>query len=156
MHGSRGAPLDDDEIARIEASLPFAVQYLDPVHRAYIDTHGYYEGKRGDYTTKCIDNRACVFVFYQNGIARCSLEQAFNNGESKWKKPISCHLFPIRISNGKPTMVRYEQIPECKPGVRKGELENIRLVQFLEEPLRRHFGDGWYLSLVSEKNGVES
>lgn len=149
MEGGRGAPLLDEELGQIKKSLPFAMEYLDSKHRAHIDTHGFIEGKTGDFTTECIDNKACVFVYYENGIAKCSLERAFEEGKTSWKKPISCHLFPIRISNGNPPTVMYERISECTAGVEKGQYNNTSLVTFLEEPLRRRFGDAWYLSLIS-------
>ncbi len=155
LEGGRGAPLLDEEIEPMSNSLPFALEYVDRKHLSYIEEHGFFEGSTGDYTTKCIDNKACVFVYYQNGIARCSLERAFEEGYTSWKKPISCHLFPVRISNGKPTMVRYEQIAECSAGVKKGKRDAIPLVMFLEEPLRRRFGDEWYLYLLTQVNGED-
>jgi hypothetical protein len=154
MEGGRGAPLLDGEIAQIEKALPFAREYLDDRHRLHIERYGFYDGYPGDYATACIDEKACVFVYYDDGIARCSLDRAFNNGGTSWKKPISCHLFPIRISNGNPVMVRYERIPECGAGIKKGLRENTALIEFLEEPLRRRFGNEWYECLLSHINGV--
>ncbi len=153
MRGGRGAPLLDEEIDQIRNALPFALKYLNNKHRTYIEKFGFFEGNSGDYTTKCIHNKACVFVYYQNGIARCSLERAFEGGYTTWKKPISCHLFPVRISNGTPATVYYEKIDECNAGVKKGEQEKLPLVEFLEEPLRRRFGDDWYLYLLIHVNG---
>lgn len=154
MEGGRGAPVLDEEIVHLEKSLPYAREHLDRTHRAHIAKYGFIEGTTGDYTTRCIDSKACVFVYYEDGIAKCSLERAYNEGKTGWKKPISCHLFPIRISNGKPAMIGYEQIPECNAGVAMGSDENISLIEFLEEPLRRRFGNEWFTNLLEQLNGV--
>ncbi len=155
MEGGRGAPLLDEEIEHLQKSLPFASEYLDINHRNHLENHNFFAGTPGNFTTVCIDNRACIFVYYEDGIARCSLERSFNEGKTSWKKPISCHLFPIRISNGKPAMIRYEQIAECNAGIEKGERDDTILIEFLEEPLRRRFGDEWYIALLSQLNGVQ-
>jgi hypothetical protein len=153
IEGGRGAPLLDEEIERIGDAIPRALDYVDEIHRSYIMAHGFYEGERGDYTTRCIDDRACVFVFRENGIAKCSLERAFEEGKTSWKKPISCHLFPIRESGGRPGVLRTEYIPECTGGLARGNDEGVRLFEFLEEPLRRRFGDEWYERLRYRTNG---
>jgi len=153
LEGGRGAPLLDEEISQIREALTFARGYLDEKHQEHIEKNGFFEGISGDYATTCIDNRACVFVYYQDGIAFCSLERAYNEGKTNWKKPISCHLFPIRVSNGKPAVLRYEQISECDPGVEYGNQTTTSLLHFLEEPLRRRFGDEWYVSLQNQLNG---
>lgn len=155
MEGGRGAPLTDEELPFIEKSLSYAREYLSPVHRSYIEKYGFFEGTPGDYTTVCIDNKACVFVYYRNDIAQCSLERVYDDKKTEWKKPISCHLFPIRISNGKVGYIRYEKIPECDAGIAKGIKEGTSLIEFLEEPLRRRFGDNGYKNIISQLNGVQ-
>lgn len=154
MEGGRGAPLLDEEIGHIENSLPFAREVLDSKHREYITKRGWIDGRPGDRATHCIDGKACVFVYFEAGIAKCSLERVYNEGKTAWKKPISCHLFPLRITDGQPTMIGYEQISECSAGVAKGIHENINLIEFLEEPLRRRFGDEWFTNLLLQLNGV--
>jgi hypothetical protein len=83
-------------------------------------------------------------VLYEDGIARCAFEKAFGEGKLKWKKPISCHLFPIRVSRGVPEQLRYERIVECDFAIDRGENENIFLSNFLKEPLIRAYGLTWY------------
>lgn len=144
LPGGRGAPLDDAEVDELRNAVPFALKYLDDDHRQSIERLGMFEGVPGSYATTCIDDKDCVFVFYESGIARCSLEKAFLNGETHWKKPLSCHLFPIRVSSGKTPRIRYEKISECEPARIKGENENIPLYEYLQEPLTRKFGKEWY------------
>jgi hypothetical protein len=156
MEGGRGAPLLDEEIPLMEKALPAAKKYISDSHRSYIEKYGFFEGEPADFTTRCIDNRACVFVYYDDDIAKCSLERAFNEGKTDWKKPISCHLFPLRVSRGAMPAIRYEEITECRAGVENGRKEKVRLISFLEEPLRRRFGDEWYENLLHHLNGAMS
>ncbi len=144
LHGGRGAPLEDHEVGEIMSASAAALKYLSDSHRTYIEQHGMVEGAPGDRTTVCIDNRDCVFVCYEEGIARCSFEKAYLNGESDWRKPLSCHLFPIRNKRGERHHLRYEMISECRPGVSRGRRERTPLYKFLEEPLTRAFGTEWY------------
>jgi hypothetical protein len=144
LAGGTGAPLLDDELEHIERSFPIVKTSLPKEHLETIAQFGLYEGKSGFYTTMCFDNRACVFVIYENGIARCAFEKAFGEGTLKWKKPVSCHLFPIRVHHGEPEQLRYEKIIECDPARDRGKNENIFLSTFLQEPLIRVYGVPWY------------
>jgi hypothetical protein len=142
LPGGRGAPLDDDEVLEIQRVLPIVRKYIPEEHRRHIEQHGTHEGEPGNYVTACIDDRACVFVYYEHRIARCSLEKAFLNGETTWRKPISCHLFPIRI--GRNGRVRYEQIAACEAGRSLGAATNTPLYDSLKDALVRKFGQEWY------------
>jgi hypothetical protein len=147
LEGGRGAPLDDGELGEMTHALPHAKEYLSEKHLQFIETQGFYEGNKGSYTTKCIENRACVFVFYENGVARCSFEKAFLDGKSSWRKPISCHLYPIRVSSYDRRTLNYHQIDECKPARERGDVEQITVLEFLENPLIRKYGEAWYREL---------
>ena len=144
LAGGTGAPLLDDELEHIERAFPIIKSSLPKEHLETIAQFGLYEGKSGSYTTMCFNNRACVFVLYENGIARCAFEKAFGEGKLKWKKPISCHLFPIRVNRDVPDRLRYERIAECDFALDRGENENILLSDFLKEPLIRAYGLTWY------------
>jgi hypothetical protein len=97
-----------------------------------------------------VENKECVFVYYEDDIARCGIEKAYNNDKTDFKKPISCHLFPIRISDFGGDVLRFEKIDECKPALEKGVEENITIAEFCEEPLQRYFGKQWYSELKKE------
>ncbi|MBI5215828.1 MAG: DUF3109 family protein [Ignavibacteriae bacterium] len=144
MPGGRGAPLLESEIPEIERAFPVVRKYLPVSHLQVIQEQGMYEGFPGYRATMCVDEGACVFVYYDDDIARCSLERAFLNGETVWKKPISCHLFPVRVSVTPRTTIRYEEIESCKPALERGKKEEIPLFEFLKEPLVRSFGEAWY------------
>jgi hypothetical protein len=142
--GGTGAPLLDEELHYLHESYPLVQSLLPEDHRRSIEQFGLYEGTPGSFTTMCFNNRACVFVVYEDGIARCAFEKAFMNGKINWRKPISCHLFPIRVSSDAIKQLRYEHITECEPAVLRGHQEHIYLSEFLHDPLVRAFGTSWY------------
>ena len=144
IEGGRGAPLEDDEVLEIEKAYPVVKQYLKPESIRTIEDSGLYEGSPGSFATTCIERRECVFVYFEDGIARCSFERAYNEGKIDWRKPISCHLFPIRIRKFGRDFVRYEQIDECGPGRELGTQQEVKLYDFLKEPLTRKYGPAWY------------
>lgn len=144
LAGGRGAPLTDEEADEIERVFPIAKKYLSKRSLDVIEAEGMVEGISGHYYTVCIGNKDCVFVFYEDGIARCALEKAFLDGLTDWRKPISCHLFPIRIDKNDTDRIRYERIRECETGRSLGERQNIPLYEYLKEPLIRAYGEEWY------------
>jgi len=153
IEGARGAPLEDDEVLEIRKAYPSAKQYLSEKSIRAIEAHGLVEGSRGNYATTCVGERECVFVFFENGIARCSFEKAFEDGFTDWRKPISCHLFPIRIRSFGQEFVRYEQIDECEGGRKRGNREKVALTAFLREALTRKYGVRWYTAFLERCNG---
>src|SRR3954469_4754917 len=88
MPGGRGAPLDEAELALIEEAIPASLKYLSERNRSYIEKHGAVEGRPGDYATRCINRRDCVFVYYENEIAKCAIERAYFNKEVAFRKPL--------------------------------------------------------------------
>jgi hypothetical protein len=143
LPGGRGAPLLDEEVDAINAAVPIVREHLSDSHREHLDAFGPVEGSPGDHHTTCIDNRACVFVTYEHSIARCSIEQAFFRGETSWRKPLSCHLFPIRIDRHPVPRMRFEYLTACAPALEQGTLRNTPLVTFVGDALKRAFGDAW-------------
>lgn len=144
MPGPKGAPLMEEEIDEIEKAFPIIRKYLNDEHLRAIDAQGLVEGSTGVITTTCVDHRACVFVTYENGTAKCSFEKAYFKKEIAWRKPLSCHLFPIRIDHGFREQLRYESISECSPALNRGEAEGIFLSDFLKDALIRLYGEKWY------------
>ena len=144
LPGGRGAPLDDNEVAEIQKAIPVIKKYLPDRQLEEIRLNGGIEGYVGSFATSCIDNKDCVFVFYENDTAKCAFEKAFFNNEISWRKPISCHLFPIRVSDFGGDVLRYEKIKECKPAIAKGKVDSTLLFEFLQDALIRKYGKKWY------------
>ena len=144
LPGGRGAPLEDDEVDEIRNAYPLVEQFLSARHREIIKHHGMVEGFAGSFATTCVDEHECVFVYYEEGIARCSIERAYQEGLIGWRKPLSCHLFPIRVSWNGAARLRYEKISECGPGRMTGRNLNAPLHVFLKDALVRKFGESWY------------
>lgn len=144
MPGPKGAPLTEEEGKEIIKAFPVIKKYLNEDHLRAIDERGLMERSGGEITTTCFEHRACVFVTYEKGIAKCSFEKAYFNNEIGWRKPLSCHLFPIRADHGFDGHLRYESIPECSPALKRGQVENIYLSDFLKESLVRLHGEAWY------------
>ena len=142
-----GAPLNNDEIGKINSILDRVKKYLSQRSVKQIETNGFYSKEDGELLIDSIDNKECVFVYYDNGIAKCGIEKAYNNGETDFKKPLSCHLFPIRISNFGGDVLRYEKINECKPALERGVEENVTVAEFCKESLTRSYGNNWYSEL---------
>jgi hypothetical protein len=149
MPGGRGAPLADGEVQAVNDSITVALPYLSPEKRAAIAALGAVEGEPGDYTTRCMDERDCVFVYYDGQIAKCAIERAFFEGRTEFRKPISCHLFPIRVNDlfGGPYL-RYERISECAQALANGREKGVPLYRFLHDALVRAFGQEFYDTLV--------
>ncbi|MHB1048988.1 MAG: DUF3109 family protein [Bacteroidota bacterium] len=140
--GGRGAPLRNDEIVEIEKVFPVVESMLPQEHRDVIRRNGLIDGTAGNYATQCVDGKACVFVFFEEGIAKCAIERAYFEQKILWRKPISCHLFPIRIGrDGKE--IHFEHFSECEPALRKGAYENIGVHRFSKDSLTRAFGSEW-------------
>jgi len=147
-----GAPLLEEEITLIERNYSEIEKYLPNEHKQEIKTNGFYEEKQGELMIKSVNNKACVFVYFENEIAKCGIEKAYLVGKSSFRKPISCHLFPIRISNFGGDVLRYEKFSECSYAEKKGKRKNTNVYEFCKEPLIRKYGDKWYSSL-KEKVG---
>jgi Protein of unknown function (DUF3109) len=143
-----GAPLLEEEVGKIAKILDIIKVYLPKIHVDEIEENGFYEVKNGEFLTRSINNRACVFVYYDGEIAKCGIERAFLDKKVKFKKPISCHLFPIRVSKFGGPVLKYEKFSGCKPALEKGENNNLNLIDFCRESLIRLYGSKWYSKLT--------
>ena len=152
MPGGAGAPVAESEVADLTAAAAPASAYLSSGKQSVLAEVGPLEGPVGDRTTVCIEDQDCLFVYYEgeDGIAKCAIERAFLEGKTSFRKPLSCHLYPIRIDKLlRGERLRYEEIEECEPGRKRGVTEQIDLVRFLEEPLVRAYGRPFYDELVA-------
>ena len=147
MESEYGAPLMNYEIAEIEKNMKGIKKYLPKLHLDSIEQNGFWEDKHDQLMTKSIKNRECVFVYYKNDIAKCSIEEAYNNGDSDFLKPISCHLFPIRVDNFGGPVLRFEEYSECNCALEKGEKTQISTMDFCKDALHRLLGKKWFEQL---------
>jgi hypothetical protein len=146
--GGFGAPLLPEEPAEIERAFGVVRAYLPEEHLFEIERGGLVVGSLASPATPCYDDRACVYVTYDRGVAKCSFERAFLAGETVWRKPLSCHLFPLRAERGIRHRLRFEFIHECMPAIQRGRSEDIHLWRFLGDPLIRAYGPAWYARFV--------
>jgi len=144
MESEYGAPLDEEEIPVIEKHLPVIMRYLTQKHISEIEERGFWYRKDGSLMVRSINNRECVFVYYENDIACCAIEKAFMNKEINYKKPISCHLFPIRIINFGGPVLYFEEYNECRPALEKGNSSGKTVFEFCCNSLERKYGKKWY------------
>lgn len=150
-----GAPLLQEEISEIENVLEEVKEYIPKKHLEIIEEEGFYETKDEELVTRSVENKACVFVYFERGIAKCSIEKAFFDGKIKFRKPISCHLFPIRVSKFGGDVLKYEKFAECTPALENGAKNNIDLIDFCKDSLIRLYGEKWY-STLKENIGKEN
>ena len=146
VQGESGAPLEPEERAELEKVLPAVRRYLRPEALRVIENIGVWEEvSRGQYATTCVGGAECVFVTYDGPVAKCAIQRAFSEGTVEFPKPLSCHLFPVRIENfGELDVLNYERIELCGAAVRMGRREGVQLGTFLREPLVRKYGEQWY------------
>jgi hypothetical protein len=147
IEGDSGAPLTDDEAVLVEKEYPNFEEYLPNKHKKEVDKQGFSViDSDGDLVTPLVNNRQCAYSFYdERGILKCAIEKAYFEGKSKFRKPISCHLFPIRITEYKRfDAVNYQELEICKPGRKCGVSQKVPLYQFLKEPLIKKYGAEWY------------
>ncbi|MGB9591373.1 MAG: DUF3109 family protein [Candidatus Kryptoniota bacterium] len=153
--GGRGAPLLNSEIDEIKEALPFILPYLDKRNQTEIKENGFFEGALNDLATTCIDERDCVFVYHENGISKCAIEKAYIDGKTRFRKPISCHLYPIRVINFGGPVLKYHEIIECASAREYGNKQNVVVAEFVKDGLIRAFGNEWYRKLQKEVKKVK-
>ncbi len=156
IEGDAGAPVTFEEIARIEELLPILWDDLSLQARKVINKQGVaYADPEGDMVTSIVNNKDCVFTCYaDDGTCYCAIEKAYRAGKTDFYKPISCHLYTIRVSQfGDITALNYNRWDICRAALLLGQRENVKVYQFLREPLIRQFGEEWYaeLSAVAEE-----
>jgi hypothetical protein len=148
VEGDSGAPLEKDEVEKISELLPLIYERLTKEGRNIIDSTGISMiDVEGDLTTTiCGNSGACVFAQYDDsGTAYCLIEKAWEEGLTYFRKPISCHLYPIRVKKYKSfDAVNYNVWDICKDAVIYGKEKNIKIFEFLKESLIRKYGEEWY------------
>ncbi len=156
MKGGTGAPLEPDELEEIEKAFPLIRRYLPEEHLQVIDEEGLWKYYMGGPVTPCIEDRACVFVMYEDGIAKCAFEKAFLERKTNWRKPLSCHLFPIRVDRGETVRLRFEFIEECRPALDHGDATSTKAIDFVQAALLRLLGKTWSNRLQKARQAAEN
>jgi len=145
--GEAGAPVERDEVAVLNRAWRLLKDELREEARATVALKGLIRAKQNTMELTCVGDAECVFVRYDAaGIAKCAIQQAYYEGRFDWEKPLSCHLFPIRIvSIGGYDYLNFEFVPElCSPAVSHGRAANQYLAEYLDVPLKRKYGSAWY------------
>ena len=158
IEGDAGAPVALDEVAEIEECLDAVWGDLSASAQSVIDRQGVvYTDQEGDLVTSIVRGKDCVFTYYDSlpsvnieNCCLCALEKAYRAGKTRFCKPVSCALYPIREKKlgGGLIGLNYNRWSVCKMAVAKGIQENLRLYQFLKDPLIRRFGEAWYQELL--------
>lgn len=150
VEGDSGAPLEKDELSILDEIYPKIKHLMTEKGIAAIEEQGtHVKDFEGDYTTTCVDgNKECAYVTWENGITKCAIEKAYEQGIVDWKKPISCHLYPIRLTKYPEfDMLHYDRWSICSPACTFGNEHQVKVYQFLKEPLIRKYGEEWYQEL---------
>lgn len=147
IEGDAGAPVEQDEVKELEEVLPIVWDQLSEQAKEVINRQGVvYTDCDGDLVTSIVNGKDCVFTCYdEKGNCFCAIEKAYREGKTKFYKPISCHLYPIRVGNFGPyKALNYHRWNVCKAATILGQKNNTKVYQFLKEPLVRKFGQEWY------------
>ncbi|MCY1534452.1 hypothetical protein D9M68_698250 [compost metagenome] len=150
VEGDAGAPLDPEESIILDEIYPKIKHLLSEKGIQAIEEQGTSVRDRdGDLTTPCVDgHKECAYVIFENGITKCAIEKAYEQGLVDWKKPISCHLYPIRITRYPEfEVLNYDRWHICHDACTFGRELKVPVYRFLKEPLIRKYGEAWYEAL---------
>ncbi len=146
--GDAGAPVSKDEIPVLRKAFKELKGELDPEAVRVAEEKGVVQGNaKSGYEISCIGSGECIFVQKDKaGVATCAIQSAYFEGRFVWEKPISCHLYPVRLKHiAGFDYANFEYIPElCSAGCRRGEDEGIYLADFLKDSLIRRYGIKWF------------
>lgn len=155
IEGESGAPVELDEVERLENVLPEVWDDLSDAAKKLIREQGVvYADRDGELVTSIVNGKDCVFTCYdENGICYCAIEKAWREGKTRFMKPVSCHLYPVRVKKFADfTAVNYHEWSICSGARALGAKNSLPVYVFLKEPLIRKFGKDWYdeLCLIAE------
>jgi hypothetical protein len=153
VEGDLGAPLEEDELDKIDEVIEVVKPYLSKEAIDVLDNQGgYIIDEDGEYSTSTINGKECAFAFYdENKVLKCGIEKAWQEGKTDFQKPISCHLYPIRLKKLDDYIaLNYDRWHICSPACSKGKELGVPLYRFLKNALIRKFGEEWYAALESQ------
>ena len=146
VEGDAGAPVTPDEVEMLEEAYEKLHEDLPLQAQQQIEKEGVvYPDKEGELVTQIINGKDCVFAKHEGACALCAIDSAYRNGKFHWQKPISCALYPVRLSTvGGITAVNVHKWDVCQPARKLGAALHLPVYQFLKEPLIRRFGQAWW------------
>lgn len=149
LYGDSGAPLEAEESKGLEKYFAKIKPYLRQEGIKAIEEQGTsFKDSDNDLVTPLIKGKECAYTFKENDVFKCGIEKAWNEGKVPFRKPVSCHLFPVRVKKySEFEAVNYEKWAICKPARELGKRENIPVYGFLKEALIRVYGAQWYKKL---------
>lgn len=157
VEGDAGAPLEEEEIEILNKIYPSVKPYLTEEGKKEIEEKGTWvidqEGEKGTPTVG--KNGACAYANWdENGILKCGIEQAHIDGKTDYLKPISCHLYPVRITKyDQYDALNYDRWDICDPACQLGSRLQVPIYKFVKDALIRRYGEDWYNALVEEIEG---
>lgn len=151
IEGDSGAPLEDKELPILKEVYEEVKPYMCEKGIEAVEEQGVYitDSWDGEMVTPLVDGKECAYVvFEEDGSLKCAIEQAYLDGKIDWRKPISCHLYPIRIQSYKNyDAVNYDKWDICGAACSLGEKLGVQVYKFAKEPLIRKYGEDWYNTL---------
>jgi hypothetical protein len=149
VHGDAGAPLENSEREILDTEYPKFREMLSEQGRKAIEKEGkWLSDGDGDWVTPLNKGKECAYTVFEKGIAKCGIELAWKKGLTSFQKPISCHLYPIRVSKiGSHLALNYHVWNICQPALLLGKQTGIPVYKFLNEPIIRAFGESFYSEL---------
>jgi hypothetical protein len=159
VEGDSGAPLEWEETAILESTYEQVKPYMTDEGKAAVEKYGtWLIDSEGDLVTPLINGvRECAYTYFEKGIARCAIEQACRDGKIAFLKPISCHLYPVRITKHENyDAVNYNRWNICSPACANGHELGISVHAFVKTALIRKYGQEWYNQLEGAAAFMES
>ncbi|MCC7231915.1 MAG: DUF3109 family protein [Bacteroidia bacterium] len=156
VKGDYGAPLEESELEILDRIYDKVKPYIPEEGRKAIEKQGkYLLYEKKEWVTPLVKGRECAYTYFEDGIAKCAIEKAHAEGKITWKKPVSCHLYPIRINRHRSGLdaVNYDRWSICNPACKLGKSLRVPVFRFLKESLVRKYGEDWYrqLELAAEE-----
>ena len=151
VKGDYGAPLEEAELEMVDKIYAKVKPYMTEAGIAAVEKQGkYLKYETGEWVTPLVRGKECAYTYFDDdGTAKCAMEKAYLEGKITFKKPISCHLYPIRINMQRNQLeaVNYDRWSICKPACKLGDQLQVPVYKFLKEPLIRKYGKKWYSAL---------
>lgn len=149
VEGVAGAPVEKEESEIMARIIPKIKPYLRLEGWQAIEEQGpVVTDNDGDLVTPLVNNEECAYAIFEDGIAKCAIEKAYFENQVDFRKPISCHLYPIRITAmDNLEALNYHEWDICRSAVRYGRKQGVPVYRFVKDALIRRYGEAWYKEL---------